>query len=306
MVESINLYNLSLSIEQNCYQSNTFSWDYGRKHALPIWMEFISYSRWDKYSKYIHYSPNNTAFEIPLKGDMSITTGDQRRIIKAGQLLILPPGVNNQLKAGPSGFCWKLSCGLCGPLLEQHLASLHFSYDRVLEIDDLQKYINHLNDLQLMLQNKAEDDVPKVSAMTLEFLIQLSMEHNSTYDPVIADAIRIIEFNISRNIKLEEIAEELGITQDRLSRLFKKETGISPKQYQINLRMKNAECYLKNSKKAIADIAFLTGYPSPQKFCNEFVKHYGMSPRAYRNESVNGVENIQPHDTDLSSVNITP
>jgi AraC-like DNA-binding protein len=248
-------------------------------------MEFIGYSRWGKNSKFTHFTPNNTAFEIPLKGDMYITTGDRTRIVKVGQLLILPSGVYNHLRTGPSEFCWKLSCGLCGPLLEQHLATLHFSYDQIITIGDPEKYINHLNQLQHMILNKDENDVPKVSGLTLEFLVQISMNYNLTCDPVVSDAIRIIEFNISRSIKMEEIAEELGISLGKLNILFKNETGLSPKQYQINLRMKNAESALKNSKKTIMEIAFLTGYSSQQKFCNEFVKRYGMSPKHFRQKN---------------------
>lgn len=280
-----NLYDISQAIGENCFTQNMSSWDYGRKHALPLWMEFVGYSRWEKNSKFTHFTPNNTAFEIPLKGDMYITTGDRTRIVKAGQLLILPPGVDNHLRTGPSEFCWKLSCGLCGPLLEQHLATLHFSYDQIITIGNPEIYITHLNQLQHMILNKDENDVPKISGLTLEFLIQISMNYNLTIDPAVSDAIRIIEFNISRRIKMEEIAEELKISLEKLNRLFKNETGLSPKQYQINLRMKNAESILKSSKKTIMDIAFLTGYSSPQKFCNEFVKRYGISPSGYRKKT---------------------
>lgn len=98
----------------------------------------------------------------------------------------------------------------------------------------------------------------------------------------VSDAIRIFEIKAGSHVTVEQVCRELNITPVKLTRLFKQHTNLTPKQYLISMRMKNAETLLRASMKSVKEIAFLSGYSSPQKFCREFAKFHNLSPRQYR------------------------
>ena len=68
----------------------------------------------------------------------------------------------------------------------------------------------------------------------------------------------------------------------RLERLFIKETGWSPSEYYISLRLEAARDQLFYSENSIAHIAEACGFLSNAHFCRAFRKHYGAPPTAVR------------------------
>ena len=80
------------------------------------------------------------------------------------------------------------------------------------------------------------------------------------------------------------IKEHLGnhVSEEHLSRLFKKEMGITLTAYIADLRTKKAAELLKTSMLSVAEIAMYVGYPDSNYFVKVFKKRYGMTPSAYR------------------------
>ena len=82
-----------------------------------------------------------------------------------------------------------------------------------------------------------------------------------------------------------QIIPDLRINLSRrkyLSRLFKKEMGITLTAYIADLRTKKAAELLKTSMLSVAEIAMYVGYPDSNYFVKVFKKRYGMTPSAYR------------------------
>lgn len=68
-----------------------------------------------------------------------------------------------------------------------------------------------------------------------------------------------------------------------LSRLFKHETGDTPMNYLIRVRMRRAGELLRTQKHtSIQDVARCVGYEDAYHFSKAFKKHYGMPPSKYR------------------------
>lgn len=92
-----------------------------------------------------------------------------------------------------------------------------------------------------------------------------------------------IRNNINREIRIKDLAEELGYSSGYFSDLFKQKKGVSPKEYLMNCRMELACLLLRSGQYHIADISRSVGYDNPLFFSRIFKKKLGMSPREFRN-----------------------
>ena len=70
-------------------------------------------------------------------------------------------------------------------------------------------------------------------------------------------------------------------SDERFAKLFKKEFGISPKQYVINKRIKYASSLIIAGYHTLSEISSLCGYNDYKHFSVEFKKIVGVSPSKY-------------------------
>ncbi len=80
----------------------------------------------------------------------------------------------------------------------------------------------------------------------------------------------------------EEIAQQLGVSYSWFRHMFKKYTGISPSQYQLQLKLLKSKELLERSDQTVSEIAYKLGFYSPGQFCTYFKKKEGLSPSQYR------------------------
>lgn len=83
-------------------------------------------------------------------------------------------------------------------------------------------------------------------------------------------------------IDLNQVADELAVSASHLSRLIRKELGISFKEYLINLRIEKSIELVKESDMRINVIAERVGYTNQHYFAHAFKKATGHSPSAFR------------------------
>ena len=103
-------------------------------------------------------------------------------------------------------------------------------------------------------------------------------------------ALEIIMRTYMTNIKLEDIAREVGMTSNAFSTFFHRQAGITFSQYLINYRLNVAANLLRTTKKRISEIVYLCGFRDQPHFCRSFRKAFGVSPINFRNQtSENGV-----------------
>ena len=74
----------------------------------------------------------------------------------------------------------------------------------------------------------------------------------------------------------------MSLDRTYLYKLFKKQIGISIKEYLMNLRIEKAKDLLVNSNQPIYMIANLVGYSNNLSFNKTFKSKLGMSPKLYR------------------------
>ena len=96
-------------------------------------------------------------------------------------------------------------------------------------------------------------------------------------------AIKYIEENHYLNdLNINNISEKLEMTSSYLSKLLKKETGLSFIDYVTNVRIKKAMYIMEDPTVKIYDVAELIGYSNQHYFCRAFKKVVGISPTEYK------------------------
>lgn len=83
------------------------------------------------------------------------------------------------------------------------------------------------------------------------------------------------------DLTLEAVAESAGYSIYHFTRLFKKETGFTFKEYLNNFRIHKAVDALKNPALSMTEIALNCGFGSIKSFNRNFKAIHGMSPSDY-------------------------
>ncbi|MBP0631787.1 MULTISPECIES: helix-turn-helix domain-containing protein [unclassified Cupriavidus] len=87
---------------------------------------------------------------------------------------------------------------------------------------------------------------------------------------------------LDANVADPRFADRFAISVRHLSRIFHEETGLTPKQYQLTLRMARARKLLASSSLAVEEIALKSGFASVQAFRACWNKAEPATPSAYR------------------------
>ncbi len=115
------------------------------------------------------------------------------------------------------------------------------------------------------------------------FLLYTPSEKNSyNYAGMTEKIITYLNEHFAENITVGELAERAGLSLYHFIRTFKKETGFTPHEYIINIRIGTAKYLLKNSRMPVKDICFSTGFSCESVFCSSFKRQLGMTPAQYR------------------------
>ena len=99
---------------------------------------------------------------------------------------------------------------------------------------------------------------------------------------VVEKAINFMKNNIAEKLTVEEIAGKFSYSASHFFSLFRKETGMSPLDYFIQLKIQKACQLLDLSSLRIKEVAAEIGYDDAYYFSRMFSKVMAMSPKEYR------------------------
>lgn len=168
-------------------------------------------------------------------------------------------------------------------------------YDRsgcVFSLGKANKNIVILKHLSYIIDTFKSNKIPAepivscyIQRMLTELLLissDYSNENVNNSNPIL-DAITHIENNYKNKITLEELSSKVNLSSFYFSRIFKKETGYSPYEYIIMIRLNEAKKLLKSTKLPIKEIAFSTGFNSESNFVTCFKNNTNVTPKEFRN-----------------------
>ncbi len=96
------------------------------------------------------------------------------------------------------------------------------------------------------------------------------------------DLLVYLQNHIYSKVTLEEISRHFSLSQSHLSRVFLKTYHISPINYLIYCRMRQARTYILNDDLPPAEIAKRLAYRTTYHFTKTFEKFYGCKPEDYQ------------------------
>lgn len=83
---------------------------------------------------------------------------------------------------------------------------------------------------------------------------------------------------------VERLARYCGLDRRYLCRIFRQQTGLSPSQYILEMRMRKARELLRSSPLPVGDISRSVGYGDVYNFSRMFKRRTGLSPQHYRKQ----------------------
>lgn len=99
----------------------------------------------------------------------------------------------------------------------------------------------------------------------------------------VEQAVRYIQQNIEKDLHRSDVADAIFMNSDHLSRLFKKELGVSMKDFIISEKIRVAQSLLKSTNLPVSLVASKVGYSNFSYFSQTFKRETGMTPGEYRN-----------------------
>lgn len=112
------------------------------------------------------------------------------------------------------------------------------------------------------------------------------MDASSTLAKQAATALDHIAFDSDGDSgpTLARLAEQLGVSDRHLRRIFQAEHGVTPVQYLQTRRLLLAKQLLTDSKLSMAQVALASGFGSLRRFNAAFAERYRLSPTRLRRE----------------------
>ena len=95
-------------------------------------------------------------------------------------------------------------------------------------------------------------------------------------------AVALLNQTIADPPRLPELAHRVGTNARRLTEVFREQVGMTVFDYLEDLRLERARHLLRNSELQIQLITERVGYRNAGDFARAFRRHFGVSPREYR------------------------
>lgn len=255
----------------------------GFEKCRPIKQEIVS----NKTCYIIHYV---------LSGEGILTFKNKTYNITKNNLFILPPHSNasyKQNRNNPWSYIW---IELNGISMKSFLDKIQFDTDNFMYHDNDKLYLKNCLINMILDDDKATlkseyyvilGYIFKIFSFLIKYYPKEVENYSSKQEIVVHKICEYLERKFDDpNLSLDEIAKKFYFTQSYLTRLFKKEMGITPIQYIDELRMKKAIELLGHKTFTIEQIAETLGYSNQFYFTKRFKKYYGMPPSKYKQKNL--------------------
>ncbi len=100
--------------------------------------------------------------------------------------------------------------------------------------------------------------------------------------------LSLINNHFQGKITLEEVARHCGMGVFQFSRAFKRERGLTFREFLVRYRIDQARKSPKNPRITVLDSAFIAGFNDPSYFARLFKRYVGVSPSQYRLDLLEG------------------
>lgn len=254
-------------------------------------IRFSIYSVWNverdkEYISTIDGQDNNFYSLIrTIEGEGIIKIKNEEYVVKPGDLIIVRyyDVVSYRPKTDSWGYYWINFYSTCKKV---PYFKLNKNYNIPFEEDE----INNFSKMFKIMQVYNELNVRIVNAM-FEALYFSWMKYDTKnedksvkFSKYIENALYYLNNNLTKNISVEELSEKCFLSIRRFRDVFKKEVGMSPKEYIKKKRLEEVAYMLLTTNNTLESIATDLNYSSSYYMISEFKKHYGITPKNFRKQ----------------------
>lgn len=110
----------------------------------------------------------------------------------------------------------------------------------------------------------------------------IELKSNPSVKIQLSDLNEYVLANLSRKISIFELAKDQCMSPSHFHAVFKQQVGLTPFQYVIQLRVKEAERLLTTTQLPLVEVASLTGFCHQSALNRAFKQVIGNTPKAFR------------------------
>lgn len=228
------------------------------------------------------------------KGSCSMLFGDDKVDFDSSDLMVVFPDIEHsfiphkngvelvQLEFMPDLFWSIVEKETCDLVFIQNLFTSGKKYVKIVNSIDIAQSVQRVVD-ELIEEKESYDLLVMMYYAELVLLISRHMKSTfNTGNAHLDKALSIMHASYNNNISQEEIAEQCGISQRYLRKLFSSHLSMSVTDYLNRVRINKAKELLRHTNYSIKEISFLTGFNSVEYFVRVFKNNVGMSAKSYK------------------------
>ncbi|MCR9203761.1 MAG: AraC family transcriptional regulator [Halobacteriovoraceae bacterium] len=234
------------------------------------------------------HSHKEHEFFLPLQGEVKVKYELGTLSCGPGKLLYLPPTLKHSFTSGQSGMGERII--LLVEKFQNKGEKLEFG-PMVLPLNSLVKEL-----IFYLLINKGS----KFEKTFIKALKSVLLENISLHDEISSDDLYLLQskavderlknaftliIDNEKELKVSELAKEVGMSPRNLGRLFLKEIGTTPNHIIVLKKINTAKELLISTERTVTDIGLDVGYNSLSKFISAFQKYTGKLPSSFREAS---------------------
>lgn len=215
--------------------------------------------------------------------------------LESGNVFILPKDIITFYQADttdPWDYIW---VGLSGTKIESYLKRSSLMEDFKINNVSESSFIKCFIELQVLSDNTYDQNIDLLmDSKIYQMLYYLVKEFPSRQlkpptpqEQYFNQAIRYMYHHFSKNITIRDIYEHLNLSRSYFHHIFTQQSGISPQDFLMNLRMKKAGDLLIKSDNTITTISISVGYKDLLSFSKAFKNFYGLSPSHFKKSQGN-------------------
>ncbi len=239
-----------------------------------------------------------------LSGSCSYRIGDAHYQVKKGDMLVFNTGVNHGKAVKPGEEILELHVGFDNIQVEG-LTKNNLIGPETCPVINLQEHEQEFLKCCSDIYLEQENDLPgselmlKIQVMRLIvlFLKTTRSELCSSKSPlvsfdsndksiIVSTLIAFLDENYMRPVSLDTISKSIYLSPTYISKVFKEETGETPINYLIKLRLSKAREMLQDGRHSIKSVARSVGYEDAYYFSKLYKKYNRMSPSSIRKQAV--------------------